>query len=48
MADRNFKQLGKRAIVIGGSIAGMLSARVLADYFERVIILDRDSLPQDP
>ena len=37
-----------RAIVIGGSIAGMLSARVLSDYFQQVIILDRDSLPQDP
>ena len=47
MANRDFKQLGK-AIIIGGSIAGMLSARVLTDYFERVIILDRDSLPQDP
>jgi len=40
--------LGDCAIVIGGSIAGMLSARVLSDYFQQVIILDRDSLPQDP
>ena len=38
--------LGNKAIVIGGSIAGMLSARVLSDYFERVIICDRDRLPE--
>ncbi|MEM6611451.1 MAG: FAD-dependent monooxygenase [Cyanobacteria bacterium P01_C01_bin.72] len=40
--------LGNKAIVIGGSIAGMLSARVLSDYFERVIICDRDRLPETP
>jgi 2-polyprenyl-6-methoxyphenol hydroxylase-like FAD-dependent oxidoreductase len=33
------------AIVIGGSIAGMLAARVLSDHFERVTVLDRDALP---
>ncbi|MEL6928162.1 MAG: monooxygenase [Cyanobacteria bacterium J06600_6] len=42
------KPLGTKAIVIGSSIAGMLSARVLSDYFERVIILDRDELPANP
>ena len=36
------------AVVIGGSIAGLLSARVLADYFTRVIILEKDKLPQTP
>jgi 2-polyprenyl-6-methoxyphenol hydroxylase-like FAD-dependent oxidoreductase len=40
--------LKNRAIVIGGSIAGMLAARVLADHFERVTIVDRDSLPDSP
>jgi len=30
------------AIVIGGSMAGLLTARVLADGFEQVTILDRD------
>ncbi|MFJ7725326.1 hypothetical protein ACIQXV_04085 [Neobacillus sp. NPDC097160] len=29
--------LGKRAVVIGGSIAGMLAARVLSDFFEEVM-----------
>jgi len=37
-----------RAVVIGGSIAGLLSARVLADYFEQVIVIDKDKLPQTP
>jgi 2-polyprenyl-6-methoxyphenol hydroxylase-like FAD-dependent oxidoreductase len=38
----------QQAIVIGGSIAGMLAARVLADHFERVTIIDRDALPDSP
>ncbi len=42
------KYLSNRAIVIGGSIAGLLTARVLSDYFDRVIILDRDELPATP
>jgi 2-polyprenyl-6-methoxyphenol hydroxylase-like FAD-dependent oxidoreductase len=36
------------AIVIGGSIAGLLSARVLADHFDRVLVLEREPLPQAP
>lgn len=34
------------AIVMGGSIAGMLSARVLADSFDSVTIVETDKLPQ--
>ncbi|AUX26453.1 hypothetical protein SOCEGT47_070220 [Sorangium cellulosum] len=34
-----------RAIVIGGSIAGMCSARVLCDFFDEVVLLERDPLP---
>jgi 2-polyprenyl-6-methoxyphenol hydroxylase-like FAD-dependent oxidoreductase len=34
------------AVVIGGSMAGLLAARVLTESFERVTIIDRDSLPQ--
>lgn len=34
------------ALVIGGSIAGLLAARVLSDHFERVTIIERDDLPQ--
>jgi 2-polyprenyl-6-methoxyphenol hydroxylase-like FAD-dependent oxidoreductase len=36
------------AIVSGGSMAGMLAARVLSDHFERVTIIDRDALPDSP
>ncbi len=33
------------AIVIGGSMAGLLAARVAADHFEQVTLLDRDTFP---
>src|ERR1700733_13159664 len=36
----------RRAIVIGGSIAGLLAARVLADHYEEVVVLERDELPE--
>jgi 2-polyprenyl-6-methoxyphenol hydroxylase-like FAD-dependent oxidoreductase len=36
----------KHAIVIGGSMAGLLAARVLSDYFERVTIFERDVYPE--
>ena len=35
----------RHAIVMGGGVAGLLSARVLADHFERVTIVERDELP---
>ncbi|MDC0719221.1 NAD(P)/FAD-dependent oxidoreductase [Nannocystis bainbridge] len=38
----------RRAIVVGGGIAGLLAARVLTRHFERVTILDRDLLPAGP
>jgi 2-polyprenyl-6-methoxyphenol hydroxylase-like FAD-dependent oxidoreductase len=34
------------AVVLGGSIAGTLAARILADTYERVTVLDRDVFPQ--
>jgi len=34
-----------RAIVIGASVAGLVAARVLADYAESVSIVERDVLP---
>lgn len=37
-----------RALVIGGSVAGLLTARVLADKFTEVVILDRDRVPSTP
>ena len=35
------------AVVIGGSIAGLTAARVLADHFSRVTIVERDHFPDD-
>ena len=36
------------ALVIGGSMAGLLAARVLSKRFERVTIVERDSFPKGP
>lgn len=36
------------AIVVGGSIAGILAARVLVDYFSRVTLIERDHYPEGP
>jgi 2-polyprenyl-6-methoxyphenol hydroxylase-like FAD-dependent oxidoreductase len=38
---------GQHAIVLGASMAGLLTARVLSDHFERVTLLERDRLPDD-
>jgi hypothetical protein len=38
----------QRAVVIGGSIAGLCAARVLADWFDRVTVVDRDAYPVGP
>ncbi len=37
--------LGKHAIVIGGSVSGLLATRVLSDSFETVTLLERDPFP---
>ncbi|MEI8021798.1 MAG: hypothetical protein WCH39_26545, partial [Schlesneria sp.] len=42
MSDSS-RRLGKHAIVIGGSIGGLLTARVLREHFEQVTIIERDS-----
>src|SRR5438105_7037889 len=34
------------ALVLGGSMAGLLATRVLADHFERVSLVERDHLPE--
>jgi 2-polyprenyl-6-methoxyphenol hydroxylase-like FAD-dependent oxidoreductase len=39
--------LGQRAVIVGAGLGGLSVARVLADYFDEVIILDRDELPDD-
>ncbi|MEM7217847.1 MAG: FAD-dependent oxidoreductase [Pseudomonadota bacterium] len=35
----------RTAVVIGGGIAGMCSAKVLVAHFERVVLLERDTYP---
>src|SRR5918994_6947136 len=39
---------GNHAIVIGASIGGLCAARVLADFYDRVTVVDRDDLPDGP
>ncbi|AFZ27787.1 2-polyprenyl-6-methoxyphenol hydroxylase-like oxidoreductase [Cylindrospermum stagnale PCC 7417] len=38
----------KKALVIGGSIAGLLAAQVLTKHFDHVTIVERDRLFQEP
>lgn len=38
----------KSAVVIGASVAGLLAASALAGSFDRVTVIDRDALPDDP
>jgi 2-polyprenyl-6-methoxyphenol hydroxylase-like FAD-dependent oxidoreductase len=37
----------KHAIVIGGSMAGLLATRVLSDHYEQVTLIERDSFPPE-
>ena len=38
--------MGKaHAIVIGGSMAGLCAARVLARFYDKVTVIDRDAYP---
>jgi 2-polyprenyl-6-methoxyphenol hydroxylase-like FAD-dependent oxidoreductase len=37
--------VGQQAVVIGASMGGLLAARVLANHFEKVTLLERDSFP---
>ncbi|WFE47713.1 hypothetical protein [Verrucosispora sp. WMMD1129] len=41
------RRRGDKAIVIGASVAGLVTARVLSDHFDRVTILERDRLPDE-
>lgn len=41
-------ELDERAVVVGASMAGLLAARVLADFFATVTVVERDVLPDGP
>jgi 2-polyprenyl-6-methoxyphenol hydroxylase-like FAD-dependent oxidoreductase len=36
------RQVGRHAVVLGGSLAGLLAARVLSDHFDEVTLIERD------
>jgi pimeloyl-ACP methyl ester carboxylesterase/2-polyprenyl-6-methoxyphenol hydroxylase-like FAD-dependent oxidoreductase len=38
----------RRAVVLGGSMAGLLATRMLADHFGEVVLVDRDVFPSNP
>ena len=38
----------KQAVVIGAGMGGLAAAKALAPHFEKVIVLERDSLPDAP
>src|SRR5580700_6214917 len=38
----------KQAVVIGAGMAGLAAAKAVAPHFERVIVLERDALPDAP
>ncbi|MGV0812931.1 2-polyprenyl-6-methoxyphenol hydroxylase-like oxidoreductase [Mycolicibacterium boenickei] len=40
--------IGKHAVVLGASMGGLLAARVLADFFDTVTLVERDVLPDGP
>jgi 2-polyprenyl-6-methoxyphenol hydroxylase-like FAD-dependent oxidoreductase len=37
----------RQAVVLGGSMAGLLAARVLSDHFDCVTLIERDRFPDD-
>lgn len=37
------RNTGRHAVVLGGSLAGLLTARILSDYFDQVTLIERDS-----
>ena len=39
---------GHHAVVIGGSLAGLMTARVLAEHFDAVTVLERDHIENRP
>ena len=46
MTEASTTQIGEHAVVLGGSLAGLAGAAVLAQRFERVTIVERDGLPE--
>ena len=47
-AQASSDQSKNHAVVMGGSITGLLTARVLLNHFEQVTLLERDQFPELP
>ena len=43
---REMRKVGDHTVVLGASMSGLLAARVLADAYHRVTVVDRDWLPE--
>jgi 2-polyprenyl-6-methoxyphenol hydroxylase-like FAD-dependent oxidoreductase len=41
------RKIGTHAVVVGASMGGLLAARVLADAYQKVTVIDRDCLPPE-
>jgi hypothetical protein len=39
-------KLGGHAVVLGAGLGGLLAARVLADFYDTVTVVERDVLPE--
>src|SRR5690242_6136811 len=39
---------GTQALVLGAGMAGLFAARVLAEYYDQVCVVERDTLPEEP
>jgi heterodisulfide reductase subunit A-like polyferredoxin len=37
------ERIAERAVVVGGSVAGLLATRVLADAVDEVLLVERDA-----
>jgi 2-polyprenyl-6-methoxyphenol hydroxylase-like FAD-dependent oxidoreductase len=43
--NRNYSNEHRHAVVVGGSIAGLLAARVLSEHYDQVTLVEQDALP---
>ncbi|MEU8542438.1 monooxygenase [Streptomyces sp. NPDC048717] len=48
MVDELRPRRTRHAVVVGGSLAGLLAARVLSEHAERVTVVERDRFPEGP
>ena len=40
-------RIGKQAVVVGAGMGGLTAARALSDFFDHVLVLERDALPSE-